>query len=262
MDFTTWLLLPAAGLLAGFIDSIAGGGGLITVPLLSVLIGPGAYAIGTNKIAAVAASLTALLVYLRGGHVEIRGNILFALMVGFGSMIGALLAPQIPGEAYRWILVIIAPMILWVVYRKDLWVEHELKEHPSQVLPEPSATSRPPARVEWVFLACGFGCGLYDGIAGPGGGTLMFLSLLLIARTPLLTAMATAKLANLSSATISLVTYASTGHVLWQKGTPLAIGISGGALVGAHLATRRAGPVARAALLVVATALVIRLALQ
>jgi uncharacterized membrane protein YfcA len=102
-------------------------------------------------------------------------------------------------------------------------------------------------------------CGFYDGIAGPGGGTLMFLSLLIFARVPLLPAMATAKIANLASASVALSSFSITGNVVWKMGLITAVGMAIGATTGARLATRRAAPVARVALAIVATGLVLKL---
>jgi uncharacterized protein len=254
-DFWIFIILAAAGLIAGFIDSIVGGGGLISVPLLSILVGPGALAIGTNKVAAVCATGFALFIYMRGGHVAFRGNLIFALLTGVGAGFGALFAPMIPPSLYKWILLLIGPATLWVVFRKDIWVRHEIEQAPGN-------PTSPPLTLLW---SAGFACGFYDGIAGPGGGTLMFLSLFLVAKIPLLAAMATAKLANLASASVSLATFAATGHVLWGKGAWLAVGISLGAIVGALIVTRHptrhAAPLARAALAILAVILLGRLAL-
>jgi uncharacterized membrane protein YfcA len=241
-------LLLFAGLFAGMIDSIAGGGGLITVPLLTLLIGPGPLAIGTNKVAAVGSSLFALLVYMKAGHVELKGNRIFAALVGVGAVCGAFLSSLIPPSNYQYILILICPVILFVVFKKDLWIRQgidavEIKSRNQQIL----------------FCCLGFACGLYDGIAGPGGGTLMFLSLYLVARIPLLAAMATAKVANLASASLALGSFAFTGNVQWVTGLWLAAGISVGALIGANYATRNAAPLARLALLIVAVILLIRL---
>jgi uncharacterized membrane protein YfcA len=198
------LILVSAGLVAGLIDSIAGGGGLITVPLLTILIGPGSLAIGTNKVAAVCSSLFALLVYMRAGHVDLKGNRIFALFVGLGAIFGALLSPFIPAPAYRILLILICPVILLIVFKKELWVRHEIENEIS-----PTLSSRYKLILFWSL---GLASGLYDGVAGPGGGTLMFLALFLVARIPLIAAMATAKVANLTSASLSLATYASTGN--------------------------------------------------
>lgn len=241
------ILLMILAFIAGFIDSIAGGGGLITVPSLSIQMGPGVAAIATNKMAAVCASLVALLVYLRSGHVEWRRTWRFALIVGLSSSMGALTSPKLPPEAFKWLLMICVPGLLWIVWKKDIWVQndsaHPHSGHVSQT----------------KFIAAGILCGFYDGIIGPGGGTLMFLSLLLILRQPLLVAMASAKLANLASAGLSLLTYGVQGHVHFSNGIWAAIGISFGAFVGASFATRKAAPLARLALLTVSILLLVRL---
>ena len=246
-DILPALLLIVTGLIAGFIDSIAGGGGLITVPLLSILLGPGATAIGTNKVAAIFGVGAALLVYMRGGHVQFKRAWIFALVTGAGAACGAFFSPYIPADVYRWVLVAICPVILWIVYRKDIWVRiettHVHSENPNSL----------------VFWSTGFVCGFYDGIAGPGGGTLMFLALFFVARLPLLAAMATAKLANFASGALSLAMFASSGHVIWPKGLTLAAGMIAGSMIGATYATRNAAPLARAALLVLAGVLLLRL---
>lgn len=249
MDITTEILLIGASFLAGLIDSVAGGGGLITVPLLSLLIGPGAIAIGTNKVAAVGASLLALLVYMRGGHVVLKGHRSFALLVGLGAILGSQLSPYIPSTLYRWLLIIICPTVLWIVYRKDFWIGREMHEVHGSV------AKSAPLKL-WLL---GFGCGFYDGLAGPGGGTLMFLSLYLVARIPLLSAMATAKVANLTSASLALASFSWTGNVRWKYGLHACLGISIGAAIGAFFALRNAAPLARAALLLLGGLLFLKL---
>jgi uncharacterized protein len=240
-----FLLLAFVGALAGFIDSIAGGGGLITVPVLSILLGPGAEAIGTNKIAASVGTLIAMLVYMRMGHVRIRGHLWFFAVVALSSGLGAWTSAWVPPVVYKWFIVAIVPLLLFVVMKKDLWIKRAASEDHSHV------------NKQALWMA-GFACGFYDGIAGPGGGTLMFLSLFILARFPLIEAMATAKVANLASASFSLVTYAAAGHVLWDKGLSMAIGMAFGAFAGASLATKNAAAWARVALAVVSSLLVLR----
>ena len=239
-------LLVLVGLLAGFIDSIAGGGGLITVPVFSLLLGPGAEAIGTNKVGALVGTVVATLVYSRQGHVRIRGHLLFFLVVALSSALGAYASAWVPREVYKWFIVAIVPLLLIVVLRKDLWIKRAAGQDHSHI------------HYKALWLA-GFACGFYDGIAGPGGGTLMFLSLFVLARFPLIEAMATAKVANLASAGLSLATYSWGGHVQWSQGFSMALGMSFGAFAGASLATRNASPWARAALIVVSSLLVLRL---
>jgi uncharacterized membrane protein YfcA len=239
-------LLAAVGLLAGFVDSIAGGGGLITVPAFTLLLGPGPDAIGTNKIVGTVATSVAMFIYMRGGHVRLKGHWLFFLCVGASSALGAYMSAWVPPPIYKWLVVAIVPILLFVIIKKDLWIKEAAGGDHSHV------------NYKALWMA-GCACGFYDGIAGPGGGTLMFLALFVLARFPLLGAMATAKVANLASASVSLVTYAYHGHVLWSQGVAMAIGIAMGSAVGASVASKNAAAWARIALGVVSSLLALRL---
>lgn len=240
------LLLPLFGLLAGFIDSIAGGGGLITLPVLLWFLERGAHAVGTNKIPGTVAAFVALLVYARAGHFHLGRSLWFSLAVGIGAVCGSLLTPYIPSEAFPIILLILSPLILWILCVKDLWVR-EL---------DASKVSREKV-LFWGFLA-----GLYDGMWGPGGGTFMFLALFLGAKLPLLQAIASSKLANTFSASFSLTSFAARGYVHWREGFLLASGIVVGAYLGARLTNRNAVKIVRPILAVVTLLLVLKVLLD
>lgn len=246
MDTFTTVLLIISGLLAGFVDSIAGGGGLITVPVFSLILGPGATAIGTNKIVGVVATGVALFLYRRAGHVSLRQNWRIALYIGLGAALGSLASRFISTEIYKWFLIFISPLMLFIVFHKDIWIRESIES-------ESTRTNR------FILYSAILACGFYDGIAGPGGGTLMFLSLFTLARLPLLRAMATAKVANLASASFALVSYVLQGRVVWKPGLLMAVGIALGATLGVTLATRRATTFTRMALLIVSLLLIVRL---
>ena len=231
------------GLLAGFIDSIAGGGGLIALPAMSLVVGPGIDAIGTNKIASLGAAGIAFLVYLFRGHVDWRSSILFTVAVGGGALVGSIAAQWIPKEFFPWMLAATCPLILFMVWNNEIWAARAL--HPGK------------ASTVAVALA-GFGAGLYDGIWGPGGGTIMFLGLLYFARLPLLTALAASKLANSAAAVVALVTYGVAGHVHVRQGLMLAAGMTVGGFFGANLASTSASRVVRPALLIIVLLLAAR----
>lgn len=237
------MFLVFVGLLSGFIDSIAGGGGLIALPAMSLVVGPGVEAIGTNKIASLAGALIAFLVYLRKGHVDWKASVSFTVAVSFGALVGAIIAQWIPKSVFPWLLLITCPLILALVWKRDLWTSRAL--HPGS------------ASVVAVILA-GLATGFYDGVWGPGGGTLMFLALLFFARLPLLTALAASKLANTVAAIVGLTTYGIAGHVHFHLGLMLASGMTVGGFFGASLASTNATRVVRPALLVIVALLMIR----
>jgi uncharacterized membrane protein YfcA len=244
----TELLIFSAALLAGFIDAIAGGGGLILLPALSIVIGAGPSAIGTNKPAAVAMAAIALIVYARRGHLNLRLSAAFALMLAIGALVGSRLALLIPLAVFPWLLAVTCPVLLYVVWQRELWVPRDA-DHPSG-LARPFAPS---------VLLSGLGCGIYDGVFGPGAGTFMFLSLLFCAHLPLLSALAAAKLANTASAAVALASYAESGHVYWRLGAIAAVGALVGGYLGARQASLRAARIVRPTLVVVVVLLVLRI---
>ncbi|MEX2110819.1 MAG: sulfite exporter TauE/SafE family protein [Gemmatimonadaceae bacterium] len=248
---TTELLLVAAALLAGFIDAIAGGGGLVLLPALSLVVGAGPTAIGTNKPAAVAMAAIALIVYARRGHLDWRLSGMFALMLGIGALIGSRLALLIPLDVFPWLLALTCPVLLYVVWQKDLWLPHEVDQ--SRGRPQPFAPA---------VLISGLASGVYDGAFGPGAGTFMFLCLLFFAHLPLLTALAAAKLANTVSAAVALGSYAESGHVDWRLGGIAVVGALVGGYLGARQASVKAALIVRPTLVVVVVLLVLRIVLD
>ena len=250
-DWVLSLGLVLAGLLAGFIDSIAGGGGLITLPVFSLLLGKGPLAIGTNKIAGTAAALVALFIYARKGHFNWRSSLIFAVFVAGGAALGSRISPLLPLWIFPWLLAVTCPFILWVVWKRNLWVEKVVVE--SVDAPKLNRLSRLPA-----IAISGLVCGFYDGVWGPGGGTFMFLSLLFFAGLPILTALSASKFANTSSALVSLVSYNQQGFVRWWPGVVLAIGIAIGAWFGATHASRNAARLIRPVLAIVVLLLLIK----
>ncbi len=239
-----WLIL--AGLLAGLMDSIAGGGGLITLPTLMLEIGPGAHAIGSNKIPGFVAAFAALVVYWRRGHLEWRSGLVFSAAISVGAYAGSQATPLLPREAFRYLMAATLPIILFIVF-----FGKRLRSSVSVAAPAEAAS------IARLLLAGGL-VGFYDGAWGPGGGTFMVLGLLYGAHLELLPALATAKLANSCSALFSGVGYWSAGHVDVRAGLAVAAGALLGAVLGARLASRQAERVARPALIAVAVLLLWR----
>jgi uncharacterized protein len=235
--------------LAGFIDSIAGGGGLITVPILTLLLGPGAVAIGTNKIVGLAAALIALIVYARKGHLQIKSSAPFLIGIALGTISGSKLAMHLPKEYFQWFLLAACPVILFITLKRESFLT---KEHS-----QPSLRGRRQiALVAFLGAACGF----YDGVFGPGGGTFMFLSLAGIGGYSVVAALATSKLANTLSAASALGSFALEGVVVWDVGLRLALFAGLGALIGSQIASKNAKVIVRPMLVIVVVILLTKLA--
>ena len=210
---------------------------------MSLVVGPGVDAMGTNRIASLCTALIAFIVYFRKGHVDWKSSIWFTAAIAVGALFGGITAQWMPREVFPWLLLATCPLILALVWKRDLWTARAL--HPGE------------ASVNAVALS-GLAVGFYDGVWGPGGGTLMFLALLFFARLPLLTALAASKLANIVSASVGVITYGIAGHVHVHAGLILASGMTAGGFVGASLASTNASKVVRPVLLVVVALLLIR----
>ncbi len=226
------------------LDAIAGGGGLITLPMLILHVGPGAHAIGSNKIPGFIAAFVALVVYARRGHLDLGRGLAFSVAISTGAFAGSQASPYLPPEAFRYLLSATVPLILGLVFFGRLLGKRTT----------PGVRS-----LDWRIWLTGLLVGFYDGAWGPGGGTFMFLGLLWIVGLELLPAMATAKLANSCSALFSGVGYWSAGLVRVDAGVTVAMGSILGALIGSRLASQEAERVARPALVVVSALLLWRI---
>lgn len=261
-----FLGLFITGLLSGFIDSIAGGGGLINVPVLMLVLGPGPGAIGTNKIAGTLAAAMALLVYARAQRrIPWKELIGFTACVSVGAFAGSQASPLVPPDAFRWFLALTCPAILWLIWNRGLWLRLATRQESAPEGLDPAGRRASPAHLAIAGVACGF----YDGIWGPAGGTFMLLALLFVAHQPLLAALFASKFANTFSAGSSFAGYAWGGHVRYAEGICLGLGCAAGAFAGARMAATglftgspHATRLVRIALAVVASLLAVRLVLE
>ncbi len=248
----TELFKLAAGVVAGFIDAIAGGGGLITVPSLALAMHTsGPLVIGTNKVVGTLAALVAFIVYARRGFFVARSSVVFTVCIGMGSYVGSRASVFVPAWGFRALMLVTLPLVWWVVSQRNLWVERTgVREAPGHA---------------GLLVISGLSVGFYDGLWGPGGGTFMFLSLVFLAGLPLGVALAASKLANTVSAASALMGYASQRLVDWSSGAVMGTGVCAGAFIGALITARslalgsdRAERLVRGALGLVAGALTAR----
>lgn len=240
----TNFILTLMGFITGLIDSVVGGGGLISLPTLSIIIAPGAPAIGTNKIVGATGALISLIVYARKGHLKIRDGILFAIICACGSYLGSELAPHISKDFFRYLIIFMCPVILYIVWNQKKFF-HEKENF-----------IKPPF---FLFFLAAIFSGFYDGFFGPGGGTFMFLSLFWGTGYPLLASIAISKLANTFSASTALVVYAKNGFVHWHEGAMMAIGMIIGSYIGASYASKNAQTIIRPMLTFIVVLLMIKL---
>jgi uncharacterized membrane protein YfcA len=219
-----WPLLFITGIAAGLVDSIAGGGGLITVPaLLSVGLPPG-LALGTNKLQSCFGSASAAWYYTRAGLIGFRGVVLGVICTVLGAMGGALAVQFISDAVLRRVLpVLLMGIGLFVLLRPKLG--------------EADARERMPPSLFYVVF--GLGLGAYDGFFGPGVGSFWALAFVLFLGFNLSKATAHTKVMNFTSNLVALVVLGINSQVMLLPGLVMGVGQMLGARVGAGLVVRR-----------------------
>ncbi|HET6923000.1 MAG TPA: TSUP family transporter [Anaeromyxobacteraceae bacterium] len=241
---STIALLSLAALVAGAVDAIGGGGGLVTVPSLLAAGVPPAAALATNKGQSVFGAAAALARYARAGLVDWRVARATFPAGSLGSLGGAALVLLVPPAALR-------PLVLGLL----LLVAAVLAFRPAA--PAPRA-SRPPRRLA-VAAAVSLTMGAYDGFFGPGTGTFLIFAFVWFFDARFQEASADAKVANFASNLAALALFAARGEVLWSVALPMAAANFLGGFLGAHLAVRGGDRVVRLVVLLVVAALVAKL---
>jgi uncharacterized membrane protein YfcA len=247
----TGLFLLSASFFAGFVDSIAGGGGLIQLPAL--LIGlpktETVTVLGTNKLASVFGTTTAAALYRRQIKPEPKVLIAMAAPAFIGSAIGASLASRIPTSSMRpLVLVLLIVVAIYTWLKPDLG-KFELLRHHS-------------ARRIQIAVAAGSLIGFYDGIFGPGTGSFLMLVLVASLGYAFITASAIAKVVNVSTNLGALIVFGIHGAIIWQIGLGLGVANVTGAIIGSRLAIRGGSTLVRKVFLIVTIALIIKVGID
>ncbi len=239
------LIVSAASLLAGFVDAIVGGGGLILVPALFATF-PNTHPatlFGVNKSASVWGTAMATVQYAK--RVELRWAALWpAALSGFaGSLGGAwLVTATAPGFLRKLLPLVLLGVLLYTLVKKDLGRQHA-----------PRLEGRTEQRAAG---AIGLGMGFYDGFFGPGTGSFLVFLFVRVLGYDFLNASASAKLVNTATNAAALLLFAFTGHVWWHYAMALAVANVLGSLLGTRMALQHGAGFVRAVFLLVVTALI------
>jgi hypothetical protein len=240
------VLLCAAALSAGFVDAIAGGGGLLTLPSLLATGLPTHVALGTNKGQSVFGSFAALARFARAGLV--RGElarVTFPLGL-VGAFAGAALVMLVKPEVLK-------PLVLGLLVAVAAFLAFRRGPPPGE-RPEP-----PRQRMLALGAVIAFIIGAYDGFFGPGTGTFLILSFSGLLGHGLTRASADAKVVNFASNLASVTLFALRGVVLWNVALPMAVAQFAGGWMGAHFAVRGGDRLVRKVVLLVVVALALKL---
>ena len=235
-------LLALAGFAAGVIDSIAGGGGLVTVPAFLAMGLDPHVAMATNKGQAAFGALSSFVSHTQRGNVD-RARLPLGFAFGFaGSLAGAaaqlLVKPAPLRPVFLVLLLLAAGFVAW---------------------PRKASTGRPRSWAMKALPGIAFALGFYDGFFGPGVGTMLIVVFVLVFGDTMTRASGNAKVVNLASNLAALGLFAWRGTVLWQIALPMAVANAVGAFLGSRLAVKRGDRFVRGVVLVVVLVVVTKM---
>lgn len=247
----TLVLMGLAALLAGWVDAVVGGGGLIQLPAL--LLGlPGAapaQLLATNKFASIFGTATSSVTYYRRVRPDLRTALPMAALAYVGAVIGALIGLHIPKSAFNPIILV----CLLVVGTYTLFKPR---------LGESTALRWQGRRHTTAAVLTGFVIGIYDGALGPGTGSFLVFVLVGLMGYAFLEASAKAKIANFATNLGALTVFLPGGHVVLRVGVVMALMNLVGGYLGARTAVRLGSGFVRTVFVVVVTAFILRISLQ
>jgi uncharacterized membrane protein YfcA len=244
VGFETLLLLLAAGFVAGFMDAVAGGGGLVTVPILLLAGANPITALATNKIQGLFGAGTAALAYARGGHVNLREQGRPAIIAFVASIAGALLVSVLPTGWIRMILpLLLIGIAVFFATKKGLG---DTDRH-RRMTPVLFAATMVPL------------CGAYDGLLGPGAGSFYMLAFVSMAGYGILKATAHTKLLNFASNAGALLAFAFVATPWWITGLAMGVAQIAGAAAGAKMAQKQGARLIKPLLVVTSVSLALKL---
>ena len=225
LTIETYLIVCPLVFLAGFIDSIAGGGGLISLPAYLISGLPAHLASGTNKMSAMFGTTLSTYKYAKEKKVAWRAAIPAVCGALPGAAIGARLQLLVPERIiYIFMMCMIPVVALVTLLRKNKMPEEELPEKPVNL---------------FVSTLVGLVIGTYDGFFGPGTGTFLMMAFTMFCGLNLVMASGSAKVVNLASNLASMVTFLFSGQILYLLALPAAACSMLGNYLGARLAVKK-----------------------
>jgi len=234
-DILILVLLAVAGAFAGFVDSIVGGGGLISVPAMLLTNLPPSMALGSNKLSSIFGAGSASITFLRNHMVD------FSLV---RKLLPFTVVSLPPLYVKPIIIVLLVCVTLFVVFKKD-WGEI-------------NRTSAVAGKALYICMAFALGIGVYDGFIGPGTGTFLIMGFIFTG-FDFLHASANAKILNFTSNLASLIVFFYLGHVNIKYGLATGVGQIIGAYLGSHLAIAKGSSLVRVVFLSVTTVMLLKL---
>lgn len=249
MDITihTFLIVCPLVFLAGLIDSIAGGGGLISLPAYLISGLPPHNAIATNKLSSSVGTAVSTYRYCKNKLVDWQIAIPSIVLALIGSTLGANLALLVSETIMKYILVLVLPIVAFYVLKSKTFKE---ETKPTNI-----------ARKKVYIIAClaSFIIGTYDGFYGPGTGTFLILIYTSLAKMDIRIASGNTKLVNLSSNIAAVVTFLMNGKIIFLLGVTAAIFSIAGNYIGAGLVLKNGYKIIRPIIIIVLSLLFLKI---
>lgn len=247
ISLASMAFMGVAALCAGFVDAIAGGGGLIQLPALLIGLPQSAtvQVLGTNKLSSFFGTTAAAIMYRRRVKPDAFFTFAMAIPALAGSMCGALLAAHLPTHALRPLIFVLLIAVGIYTWRNPTLGHIELLRHT-------------PRRRNVIAAGSGLGIGFYDGVFGPGTGTFLMVVLVALLGFAFLTASSVAKVVNVATNLGALVIFGFHGVILWHVGLVLGVANIVGGLLGAKLAIRGGSAFVRQIFLFVTAVLILK----
>jgi uncharacterized membrane protein YfcA len=248
---TTLVLMGLAAVCAGWVDAVVGGGGLIQLPALLLgfpQVSP-VQILATNKLSSICGTSVSAVTYYRRVKPDLKTAIPLALLAFGGSLIGALLASQIPRAAFSpIILLVLIGVGTYTLLQPRLGRETDLRFSGH--------------RHVLAATGVGFAVGIYDGALGPGTGSFLVFALVGLLGYAFLEASAKAKIANVATNLAALAVFIPTAAVMWRVGLLMGLGNLIGGYLGARTAVARGGGFVRVVFVIVVGAFIVKIGLD
>ena len=225
MSIDVILFLVFSGFIAAFIDSVVGGGGLISLPALLLTGLPPTLALGTNKLASFMCSSTSTISFLRSGKIDLH-IIKYLFPLSFiGSVLGVITVQQIPSQFLKPMVVVMLLVVTVYTFTRKEWGDTSTYQGMTK-------------KIAYLSGIAAFSIGFYDGFFGPGAGSFFIFSFLMVG-FDFLVAAGNAKALNLASNIAAMITFIYFDSVNYYYAIPMGLSMILGAIVGSHIAIKK-----------------------
>lgn len=221
ITLTTYLIVCPFVFLAGFVDAIAGGGGLISLPIYMIAGLPAHNAIATNKLSSSCGTAIATWTFYKKGLFKIKNALPGIVMAILGSQLGARLSLIASAKILSGIMIIVMPVTAFCIFNKKLFRDHE----------ETKITKK----MMFIIMISAFVIGIYDGFYGPGTGTFLLLAFMILGKLNVAQANGFVKAINLTTNLSALAVFLVSGKIVILLGLCAATCNMAGNYLGSHV---------------------------